>query len=95
MKMTKFTFHSKFIITTLDTFYKKNYPQKIFQIPLKRPFLYLTGAKIAKKVKIFFSVDIFRDVTPLAANRDFYDFKDVVAFGNNELWQPPAAKFGL
>ncbi len=60
--MTKFTSHSKFIIATLETFYK-NSPQKIFKIPLKKPFLYLTGAKIAKKVKIIFSADIFRDVT--------------------------------
>ena len=32
---------------------------------------------------------------PLAANRGFCDFNDVVAFGHNQLWQPPAAKFHL
>ena len=28
----------------------------------------------------------------LAANMGFCDFKDVVAFGNNQLWRPLAAK---
>ena len=29
---------------------------------------------------------------PPAANMGFRDFKDVVAFGNNQLWRPLAAK---